>query len=354
MLFLIGGGQGRIEISTFSFIWNLPIVLESFLRQLSTPLRQDLQQPVASVRQLPVRNTYVRLPAERFTTELRTKRNTISAYTRQKAKLKYINRIRLERESQKQSSDTHKTPYDRVKRCRERKKNTKTSERVNKGKCIRETLPRPGCSSRESAFGRGEKAVSWVVVRHSGHVWLHVPLSPGRAPAGYSVVGLPLGHDAAWLLGGGWGGGGECFLGPPKSRRLSHGITTTYCSKHRARPFVKKKKPSTSQRSGTWTPKRRTDVGHRKAGPVVLPHPTSREDHCMCVCPTAIWAAGKREISEKTHRPTASSGTIPNCQNLVARPGIEPGSDLASSKEEQHFKVSRQLGTYSSDLKSPI
>ncbi|KAJ8873891.1 hypothetical protein PR048_024727 [Dryococelus australis] len=42
-----------------------------------------------------------------------------------------INRIRLERASQKQSSDTHKTPYDRVKRCRERKTNIKASERVN-------------------------------------------------------------------------------------------------------------------------------------------------------------------------------------------------------------------------------
>ncbi|KAJ8897701.1 hypothetical protein PR048_003051 [Dryococelus australis] len=41
------------------------------------------------------------------------------------------NRIRLERASHKQSSDTHKTPYDRVKRCRERKINTKVSERVN-------------------------------------------------------------------------------------------------------------------------------------------------------------------------------------------------------------------------------
>ncbi|KAJ8882524.1 hypothetical protein PR048_014335 [Dryococelus australis] len=42
--------------------------------------------------------------------------NTISAYTRQKEKSKYINRIRLERACQKQSSDAHKTPYDRVNR----------------------------------------------------------------------------------------------------------------------------------------------------------------------------------------------------------------------------------------------
>ncbi|KAJ8880329.1 hypothetical protein PR048_016796 [Dryococelus australis] len=55
----------------------------------------------------------------------------MSAYTRQKGKSKYTNRMRLERASPKQSSDTHKTPYDRVKRCRERKINIKASERVN-------------------------------------------------------------------------------------------------------------------------------------------------------------------------------------------------------------------------------
>ncbi|KAJ8888023.1 hypothetical protein PR048_007508 [Dryococelus australis] len=55
----------------------------------------------------------------------------ILAYTRQKSKSKYRNRIRLERASQKQSSDTHETPYDRVKRCRERKIDIKASERVN-------------------------------------------------------------------------------------------------------------------------------------------------------------------------------------------------------------------------------
>ncbi|KAJ8897412.1 hypothetical protein PR048_002758 [Dryococelus australis] len=59
------------------------------------------------------------------------KLNTISAYTRQKAKSKYRNRILLERASQKQSTNTHKTPHDRVKRCKERKINIKVSERVN-------------------------------------------------------------------------------------------------------------------------------------------------------------------------------------------------------------------------------
>ncbi|KAJ8897128.1 hypothetical protein PR048_002474 [Dryococelus australis] len=52
-------------------------------------------------------------------------------YNRQKAKSKYINRVRLEIASQKQSSDTHKTPQDLVKRCWERKINTKASDPVN-------------------------------------------------------------------------------------------------------------------------------------------------------------------------------------------------------------------------------
>ncbi|KAJ8873852.1 hypothetical protein PR048_024688 [Dryococelus australis] len=42
----------------------------------------------------------------------------MSAYMRKKAKSKYRNSIRLERATQKHSSDTHRTPYDRVKLCR--------------------------------------------------------------------------------------------------------------------------------------------------------------------------------------------------------------------------------------------
>ncbi|KAJ8877435.1 hypothetical protein PR048_021889 [Dryococelus australis] len=43
----------------------------------------------------------------------------------------FRNRMRLERASQKQSSDTHEIPYDRVKRCWERKIIIKASERVD-------------------------------------------------------------------------------------------------------------------------------------------------------------------------------------------------------------------------------
>ncbi|KAJ8897573.1 hypothetical protein PR048_002922 [Dryococelus australis] len=42
----------------------------------------------------------------------------------------------VERASQKQSSDTHKTPYDPVKRCRERKINIKAPECVNRLNCL--------------------------------------------------------------------------------------------------------------------------------------------------------------------------------------------------------------------------
>ncbi|KAJ8891787.1 hypothetical protein PR048_004340 [Dryococelus australis] len=65
---------------------------------------------------------------------------TISAYTRQKAKSKYRNRIRRERASQKQYSDTHRTLYDRVKLCRGRKTNIKASECVNRSDSCSELL----------------------------------------------------------------------------------------------------------------------------------------------------------------------------------------------------------------------
>ncbi|KAJ8872241.1 hypothetical protein PR048_025843 [Dryococelus australis] len=49
---------------------------------------------------------------------------------------KYRIRIRLERASQKQSSDIHKTPYDQVKRCRERKNDINVSETANVVPCL--------------------------------------------------------------------------------------------------------------------------------------------------------------------------------------------------------------------------
>ncbi|KAJ8877022.1 hypothetical protein PR048_021474 [Dryococelus australis] len=84
----------------------------------------------------------------------------MSACTRQKAKSKYINRIGLERASQKSSRDTHETPYDRVKRCRERKINIKASERVNVDVFTQNKRPRPRHTQKKkiSPLGLGSPA----------------------------------------------------------------------------------------------------------------------------------------------------------------------------------------------------
>ncbi|KAJ8868416.1 hypothetical protein PR048_029932 [Dryococelus australis] len=55
----------------------------------------------------------------------------------------YRNRIRLEIASQKQSSGTHKTPYDRVERCREREINIEATERVSVEVLTRNKRPSP-------------------------------------------------------------------------------------------------------------------------------------------------------------------------------------------------------------------
>ncbi|GFW26849.1 uncharacterized protein TNCV_1376921 [Trichonephila clavipes] len=52
------------------------------------------------------------------------------AYTHQKAKSKYKDRLWLKRASQDQSNGRNKTPYDRAKQCRERKR-MNAAERIN-------------------------------------------------------------------------------------------------------------------------------------------------------------------------------------------------------------------------------
>uniref|UniRef100_T1IGN9 Uncharacterized protein n=1 Tax=Rhodnius prolixus TaxID=13249 RepID=T1IGN9_RHOPR len=56
----------------------------------------------------------------------------MSACTRRKAKTKYRDRIRLKKASQEQSNGNNKTPYNRVKLCRERKR-MDAAERINDG-----------------------------------------------------------------------------------------------------------------------------------------------------------------------------------------------------------------------------
>ncbi|KAJ8869637.1 hypothetical protein PR048_028630 [Dryococelus australis] len=62
--------------------------------------------------------------------------------------------------SQKQSNDTHKTPYDRVKRCRERKINTKASERVNSVR--RRSVDRAVAERTLPRAERGWSPVPWI------------------------------------------------------------------------------------------------------------------------------------------------------------------------------------------------
>ncbi|KAJ8879193.1 hypothetical protein PR048_019799 [Dryococelus australis] len=81
-----------------------------------------------------------RKPADQRRREARFPYATIREWPRRETSpSKYGNRIRLE--IAKQSSNSHKAPYDRVKRCRERKINIKVSERVNVGVCTQNKRP---------------------------------------------------------------------------------------------------------------------------------------------------------------------------------------------------------------------
>ncbi|KAJ8866592.1 hypothetical protein PR048_032451 [Dryococelus australis] len=79
------------------------------------------------------------------------------------AKSKYRNRIRRERASQKQSSDTHKIPNDRVKRRREHKINIKASERVNAGGGHTGDI----CKRRVQDLGRGRRGEARAELKES-------------------------------------------------------------------------------------------------------------------------------------------------------------------------------------------
>ncbi|KAJ8872361.1 hypothetical protein PR048_025965 [Dryococelus australis] len=97
--------------------------------------------------------------------------------------------MRLERASQKQSSDTHNTPYDRVKRCREREINIKVSERVNVDVFTQSKRPCPQHSHTQSLnkychisgpmLDHGE----WLYCRSTQRAQLRFPSTP-RTPTG--------------------------------------------------------------------------------------------------------------------------------------------------------------------------
>ncbi|KAJ8884562.1 hypothetical protein PR048_016419 [Dryococelus australis] len=115
--------------------------------------------------------------------------NTMSVFTRQKAKSKLRNCIRLERASQKQPSDTHETPYIRVKRCREQEINIKAFERVNVDVFTQNKWPCP--QHRQTQFVLITPTVR-LLASHQGE-----PGSiRGRITPGFSQVRIVLGDDA--------------------------------------------------------------------------------------------------------------------------------------------------------------
>ncbi|KAJ8891255.1 hypothetical protein PR048_010771 [Dryococelus australis] len=90
--------------------------------------------------------------------------------TRQKAKPKYRNRIRLERASQKQSSDTRKTPHDGVKRSQEQLLQA-LNLRCPRLRCHLDNFTSSFVGhSRKSEGGRGGHSV-WPAVGQSTCVW---------------------------------------------------------------------------------------------------------------------------------------------------------------------------------------
>ncbi|KAJ8874024.1 hypothetical protein PR048_024864 [Dryococelus australis] len=99
------------------------------------------------------------------------------------------NRIRLERASKKQSSDAHKTPYDRVKRCREHKKYIKASERVNVDVFTQNKRPCPQHSETQFFSNSSAQFLPKVLsgvqcCTHSAHA---AGTSVARAKPGYKL-----------------------------------------------------------------------------------------------------------------------------------------------------------------------
>ncbi|KAJ8886523.1 hypothetical protein PR048_012734 [Dryococelus australis] len=137
-----------------------------------TPLVTCIPSPHPAIDPSPAPTSQVKGRVPRSRPHNMTK---MSANTSQKAQSNNRNRIRLERAFQKQSSDSHKTPYDRVKRCRERKKHFKASERVNP---TNSGQPIPArCLMPEAARWKyGQAANYWPTV--SGLQWLDVVTIP--------------------------------------------------------------------------------------------------------------------------------------------------------------------------------
>ncbi|KAJ8891142.1 hypothetical protein PR048_010656 [Dryococelus australis] len=230
-------------------------------------------------------------------------------------------RIRLERASQKQSIDTHKTPYDRVKRSREHKKYIKASESAGS--------PEPDKGT--AAPGRGGRE-RWELVQRiaslatrSVHTHTHVTLA-------YRGPGL---IDRQ----------GEF---PPSTARQRAGLShhrASSCSKRRVLEVAGsvptwRSEVSTEQRRNARAGETRDPRENQLHCPwpnlAIVAHIVARSPlHRPCANEVEkdVWSSdgikgwGKREIPEKTRQQAASSGKIPTCENLLFAPHLgEQGS----------------------------
>ncbi|KAJ8869510.1 hypothetical protein PR048_028501 [Dryococelus australis] len=90
-----------------------------------------------------------------------------------------------------QSSDTDKTPYDRAKRCRECKINTKASERVNVDAGYTSPFPfgagRAGSSTTPPPSPRAEEVGAWFS-RNDGRQWFAVRNCPRTCDSVFRAV----------------------------------------------------------------------------------------------------------------------------------------------------------------------
>ncbi|KAJ8885881.1 hypothetical protein PR048_012087 [Dryococelus australis] len=198
----------------------------------------------------------------------------------------------LESASQEQSSDTHKIPYYLVKLCRERKKNIKASERVNS----------------PARFPTRE--------------------NPGAAPPGIEP-GSPRWEAGILTTTPPWTLMSSCSIAEALLR-YRHG------GRH-AEPLALAP-PSGAGIKGrgeTGDPREYPRAKNPGATPQVIePGSLGWEASSQRTAPTQPlygaapeFGGGRNGTSpEKTHRPTASSGTIPSSESPVTRPGIEHGS----------------------------
>ncbi|KAJ8894339.1 hypothetical protein PR048_006965 [Dryococelus australis] len=192
----------------------------------------------------------------------------------------------------KQSSDTHGTPYDRVKRCWERKKIIRVSERcvseIGRGTCV--------CGAKRLAIFLCSGGTAGLLSRSPPSPetrrllgYVAYPSDPTASPCESRKSRLI--KEVAYVIGVmiyGW----NCT---PESRVQLLSVTSSTKNIYVVPAVMTEHYDGAKPMRAKW--------GKYEGG----------------------W--GKREIPEKIRRPAASSSTVPTCGNPGATPpGIEPGS----------------------------